>query len=383
MNLYIGGRNQGKLDYCRSLLKGECCVVLDGAELPADLQGVLKTELPADLKEKHLILDQLHLWIRTCLEEGPEPQDVFRAFSEKARESGAVLEIISDEIGNGIVPNDPFEREWREAAGRLLREIAAESEAVVRIVCGMPQVIKKAERPAANHSNLVQAAANDRSNLVQTVQLYLIRHGAVKGNLEKRFIGTTDESLTEEGAETIRRKKEAGAYPDPRQIDILFSSPLRRCAETAAIAFPGKETVLISEWSEILFGDFEYANYLELSDDPRFQAWIDSGGEAAFPGGESKAEYCERVKRGFRTVCALLRDAEARRKTAAHTETAEGTGTGREITAAATVHLGTMKALLSALTEMGYFDVQAANGEGFLLTIDPENECILRTEAFS
>ena len=29
----------------------------------------------------------------------------------------------------------------------------------------------------------------------------------MKGNLEKRFIGITDESLTEEGAAEIRRKK--------------------------------------------------------------------------------------------------------------------------------------------------------------------------------
>ena len=33
--------------------------------------------------------------------------------------------IICEEVGNGIVPLDSFEREYRERLGRLLCEIAA------------------------------------------------------------------------------------------------------------------------------------------------------------------------------------------------------------------------------------------------------------------
>ena len=128
---------------------------------------------------------------------------------------------------------------------------------------------------------------------------------------------------------------------------------------------------MIPDWSEILFGEFEYGNYIELSGDPRYQAWIDSGGEAAFPGGESKAEYCERVVRGFREVCRYIREYAAD-----HGKRNAG------ITAAAVVHLGTMKALLSTLTDEGYFDIQAANGGGYLLTIDPVKEKIVRAEPF-
>ena len=50
--------------------------------------------------------------------------------------------IISDEIGNGIVPLDGFEREYRERTGRMLVELADRAEEVIRVICGIGQRIK-------------------------------------------------------------------------------------------------------------------------------------------------------------------------------------------------------------------------------------------------
>ena len=50
--------------------------------------------------------------------------------------------LISDEIGNGIVPMDAFEREYREQTGRILIELAKEAEEVIRVICGIGQKIK-------------------------------------------------------------------------------------------------------------------------------------------------------------------------------------------------------------------------------------------------
>ena len=36
------------------------------------------------------------------------------------------------------------------------------------------------------------------------MDVYLIRHGKTKGNLEGRYIGTTDEPLCEEGKQSLR-----------------------------------------------------------------------------------------------------------------------------------------------------------------------------------
>ena len=71
-------------------------------------------------------------------------------------------------------------------------------------------------------------------------ELYLIRHGKTYGNTLGRYIGTTDEPLCEEGREALQAIFEAGLYPMP---DVLYGSPLKRCRETGAILFPGKEVL--------------------------------------------------------------------------------------------------------------------------------------------
>ena len=50
--------------------------------------------------------------------------------------------VIATEVGGGIVPADPAEREARERAGRLNCLLAERADAVVRVFCGIPKVIK-------------------------------------------------------------------------------------------------------------------------------------------------------------------------------------------------------------------------------------------------
>lgn len=50
--------------------------------------------------------------------------------------------VIATEVGGGVVPLDPQERADREAAGRLSCLLAQKAERVVRVFCGLPQVLK-------------------------------------------------------------------------------------------------------------------------------------------------------------------------------------------------------------------------------------------------
>ena len=50
--------------------------------------------------------------------------------------------VIAAEVGGGIVPLDPVERREREAAGRLACMLAERADTVVRVFCGLPQVLK-------------------------------------------------------------------------------------------------------------------------------------------------------------------------------------------------------------------------------------------------
>lgn len=50
--------------------------------------------------------------------------------------------VIATEVGGGLVPTDPKERQDREAAGRLACLLAKRADSVIRICCGLPQLLK-------------------------------------------------------------------------------------------------------------------------------------------------------------------------------------------------------------------------------------------------
>lgn len=129
------------------------------------------------------------------------------------------------------------------------------------------------------------------------MELLLIRHSITAGNLAHRYVGRTDEPLCPEGRSLANEA--AAALPEP---ELVFSSPMLRCRETAEILFPGKEIQIIPDFRETDFGDFEYKTYEELKDDESYRAWIDSSGVLAPPGGESRETVKARVLSAFTGV---------------------------------------------------------------------------------
>lgn len=130
MELYVGGRNQGKLAY---VLEKKGLRQQDAAE------GAFASR--EELLQKK-ILDHAHLWIRRLLEEGKDAVQCAEAASE-LMDSKPELIWIADEIGCGIVPLDPKEREYREVTGRILCAAAKRASHMERIICGVGQVLKE------------------------------------------------------------------------------------------------------------------------------------------------------------------------------------------------------------------------------------------------
>lgn len=186
------------------------------------------------------------------------------------------------------------------------------------------------------------------------MRLVLIRHGATASNREGRYLGRTDEPLSPEGVLALETLRKERPFPP---LSLLFSSPMKRCLQTARILYPGLDPVLIPEWTEMDFGDFEGKNYRELSGDARYQAWIDSGGTLPFPGGESREDFRARCLQGLKRMAEML--------------FAQG---ALPQTAGAIVHGGTIMALLSGREDgkadgADYFDYQVKNGQGYSCTL--------------
>ena len=85
-----------------------------------------------------MILNHFHAWVRRCLLESRDPE---KETASMILRNPQII-IISDEVGNGIVPMDAFEREYRERLGRILCDLAEKAERVERILCGIGQRIK-------------------------------------------------------------------------------------------------------------------------------------------------------------------------------------------------------------------------------------------------
>ena len=128
------------------------------------------------------------------------------------------------------------------------------------------------------------------------LELYLIRHWKTKGNLEKRYIGTTDEPILSGSERDLWEKRLHRILADVRCVAV---SPMKRCRESAELLFPGKKQEVCDAFRECDFGQFENRNYEELKNRPEYQRWIDSGGMEAFPGGESRERFAGRCVEGF------------------------------------------------------------------------------------
>lgn len=190
----------------------------------------------------------------------------------------------------------------------------------------------------------------DRSE--NQIKLIMIRHGATASNKEHRYLGTTDEPLSEEGKGALYKVRKKKLYSD---VDYVFSSPMKRCLETAGLLYPNQKPFVIQQWKEMDFGVFEGKNYMDLRGDKRYQEWIDSNGMLPFPEGESREEFTERCAQGLFILRKRL--AEAAEK-------------GTIKAAVAIVHGGTIMSLLSSFYGGEYFDYQLPNGCGYVCTVN-------------
>lgn len=102
---------------------------------------------------------------------------------------------------------------------------------------------------------------------MKTYKIHFIRNGMTAANVDGRYIGHTDEPLSEQGKKELFELSKKGGYPDPQAV---FVSPLARCAETTAILFPEKKPIIINDLIEYNFGEFEGKTAAELHNHPLF-----------------------------------------------------------------------------------------------------------------
>lgn len=104
--------------------------------------------LPEELAKRdqpgHTVLvDCLTLWLSNCLLTTPDAWAERRAaLLDQLRQPQADVLLVSNEVGQGIVPMGALNRRFVDEAGWLHQAIAKQADQVTWVVAGLPQKLK-------------------------------------------------------------------------------------------------------------------------------------------------------------------------------------------------------------------------------------------------
>jgi len=128
------------------------------------------------------------------------------------------------------------------------------------------------------------------------MNIVLIRHAKTQGNIEKRYIGRTDEPLCGDGVTQAKTLFKSGKLP---RRDALICSPYLRCTQTAEILYPDTAYEINNDLRECDFGIFEGKTHAELLNDDEYLSWLSTNCMQDIPGGESITAFKQRCLDAF------------------------------------------------------------------------------------
>lgn len=126
---------------------------------------------------------------------------------------------------------------------------------------------------------------------------YFVRHGATDFNGLGVYFGKTDCPLNVEGI--LQAKALADSLRDIH-FDEIYTSPMKRCIDTARFITNVRKPHISDQLSELDFGRWEGLNFRECreKDPEEFRKWSEDYRNTAPPEGEKFTDFYERV-RGF------------------------------------------------------------------------------------
>jgi adenosylcobinamide kinase / adenosylcobinamide-phosphate guanylyltransferase len=111
-------------------------------EAPLDLAGTLeRTAAPG----RAVLVDCLTLWLTNLMEARRDVPLECRALEIVLERASGPVVLVSNEIGQGIVPTSAVARAFIDHAGRLHQRIAVDADAVILMHAGLPLHLKRPE----------------------------------------------------------------------------------------------------------------------------------------------------------------------------------------------------------------------------------------------
>ena len=177
LTLVLGGARSGKSAYAESLFTGPEAVYVATAEAiddemrdriarhrarrgagwttveaPLDLAGALRARARPRARNGSggVLVDCLTVWLGNLMHAGRdvdrEAGSLLESLAPAAPEAPvapkASVVLVANEVGFGVIPDNPMARAFRDHAGRLNQALAGRADRVVFVAAGIPLVLK-------------------------------------------------------------------------------------------------------------------------------------------------------------------------------------------------------------------------------------------------
>jgi adenosylcobinamide kinase/adenosylcobinamide-phosphate guanylyltransferase len=106
-------------------------------EEPLALASVL-----TGLSERTVLVDCLTLWISNLMMAETNVDNAVIDLVKTVKQRSGPIVFVANEVGLGIVPDNPLARAFRDHAGRTNQTLAAHCQTVVFIAAGLPLILK-------------------------------------------------------------------------------------------------------------------------------------------------------------------------------------------------------------------------------------------------
>ena len=107
-------------------------------EEPINLIGILR-----DYANNPLLVDCMTLWLANIISTGMSVEKELDSLTECLSEIKGPLVLVSNEVGQGIIPNNSLARTYVDNAGLMNQRLAVCSDRVVVVHAGIPQILKE------------------------------------------------------------------------------------------------------------------------------------------------------------------------------------------------------------------------------------------------
>ena len=167
LSLVLGGAASGKSVFAEGLILGSGLAPVYvataqswDAEMAAKIAahraqrgpGWRLIEEPLEISKKltavnfsdAVLVDCATLWLTNVMLADRDTEAAGTELLAALADCPAPVVIVSNEVGQGIVPDNALARRLRTAQGRLNQRLAAQADLVVMVIAGLPMVVKGA-----------------------------------------------------------------------------------------------------------------------------------------------------------------------------------------------------------------------------------------------